>query len=432
MRLQAAILASFAALALAACAGETPAPGGAAAPAGEQIRGISQDRLARIEAVLQEEVDAGKRAGFVAVVVHRGNIVYEAAVGLADRENAVPMSQETRFRIASMTKPLVTAALMQLVEDGKVLLSDPVSRYIPAFAEARVATSLNKDASGEIPTEPLKRPITVHHVLTHMGGVGYVFDYETDLGRLYLDNNLYFMEGDLAARVDRLAALPLYEQPGEVWRYSYGTDIAGRIVEVASGQSLEAFMRERLFAPLGMTDTAFFLDESDFERLAVVYAFDDEGRLVPSKGGDFAPDPNADGFGWASGGAGLLSTARDYARFCLMLLNGGELDGARVLSPATVRLMLAPHVPVEATFDEWRKSKTTFALGGYVIQSPGLTGSTDAPGQWGWGGYYDTSFFISPADDLAIVVMAQREPGPNDPGSRAGELVKAIAYGALE
>ncbi|MBB5518310.1 serine hydrolase domain-containing protein [Amphiplicatus metriothermophilus] len=431
MRLQAAILASFAAIALTACAGETPAPESAAASV-DQARGISQDRLARIEAVLQDEVDAGKRAGFVAVVAHRGKIVYETAVGLADRENAVPMSQATRFRIASMTKPLVTAALMQLVEDGEVLLSDPVSRYIPAFAEARVALSHERDENGEIPTEPLKRPITVHHVLTHMGGIGYLFDYETDLGRLYLDNNLYFMEGDLAARVARLAELPLYEQPGEVWRYSYGTDIAGRIVEVASGQTLEAFMRARLFEPLGMSDTEFFLDESDLDRLAVVYAFDEEGRLVPSKGGDFAPDPNAGGFGWASGGAGLVATARDYMRFCLMLLNGGELDGARVLSPATVRLMLEPHAPVEATFDEWRRSNTTFALGGYIIRSPGLTGSTDAPGQWGWGGYYDTSFFISPADDLAVAVMAQREPGPRDPGSRAGELVKAIAFGALE
>lgn len=420
----------LAAFALHACT-ESAAPTPRAALA-RKDGGISTERLAILESALQEEVDAGLRAGFVAAIGHDGRAVYATAVGLADIDAGVAMTQETRFRIASMTKPVVSFALMQLVEEGKVLLTDPVSRYIPAFAEMRVATSTKAGPDGSIPTEPARRAITVHDLLTHMGGIGYLFDFESDLGKLYIQNSLYNMAGDLAARIDALAALPLYDHPGDKWHYSYGTDVIGRIIEVASGRSLEAHLKEKVFAPLGMNDTEFFFDETDFERLAVVYAFDAEGKLAKAEAGGTLPSPNAGGHGWYSGGGGLVSTASDYLRFAMLLAEGGALDGVRLASPATVRLMLENHTPAGALFEPWRSNNTGFGLGGYVIASPGLTGGVAAPGQWGWGGYYDTNFFVSPTDRLAVVVMAQREPGPNAPPSRAGELARSIAYGALQ
>lgn len=425
-----ALCVALAAFALHACT-ENAAPGPHPALARKDA-GISAARLARLEAVLQEEVDAGLRAGFVAAVGHNGREVYSVAVGLADIEEEIAMAQTTRFRIASMTKPVVSFALMQLVEEGKVLLTDPVSRYIPSFAQMRVATSTAAGPNGSIPTEPLNRAITVHDLMTHMSGIGYLFDFESDLGKLYLRNSLYNLDGDLAARIDALTALPLYDQPGKKWIYSYSTDVVGRIIEVASGKSLEDYLKGRVFAPLGMNDTEFFFDESDFDRLAVVYAFGVEGEMVKAQAGGALPSPNEKGHGWHSGGGGLVSTARDYLRFAMMLTQGGELDGVRLASPATVRLMLENHTPAEAMFEPWRSQNIGFGLGGSVIVSPGLTGNVAAPGQWGWGGYYDTTFFISPADNLAVVLMAQREPGPTAPPSRASDLARSIAYGALQ
>ena len=226
-------------------------------------------------------------------------------------------------------------------------------------------------------------------------------------------------------------------QPGREWRYSYATDVAGRVVEVASGMTLEAFMREHIFEPLEMTATEFFMDASDFEDLAVVYGFDDTGKMSPFAGGDgrtnglLGPNPNTKAIGWMSGGGGLVSTAGDYLRFLLMLLNEGELDGVRILSPATVRLMLSEHVGPEYLPEIFRNSGSTFGLGGQVQLKPGLAARVAAKGEYVWRGYYNTSFLISPIDELALVVMAQVEPGPDVPESRAGRVVTAIAFGAL-
>ena len=399
---------------------------------------ISLERLAGIEKQLRREVDAGVRAGFVAMVAHHADIVYTTAVGMADRENAIAMTLETRFRIASMTKPITTAAVMILVERGEVLLSDPVSRFIPEFADLHVATSHTADASGGIPTEALSRPITIHHLLTHTSGLGYVFDTDTDLGRLLLENNLYWASGGLAERIQALANWPLYAQPGSEWRYSSATDVAGRVVEVASGMTLETFMQENIFEPLGMSATEFFLDGSDFAGLAVVYGFDDNGNMSPFTDGDgrtnglVGANPNTEAMGWMSGGGGLVSTAGDYMRFLMMLLNEGELDGVRILSPTTVRLILAEHVSPEALPEIFSGSGWTFGLGGQVLLAPGLAARLAAEGEYVWGGYYNTFFSISPADELAVVVMAQAEQGLSRPESRATGIVRAIALGALE
>lgn len=421
---------------LAGCSGEVSDSAAnastSAIPATDTQRNISLEKLQRIEAVLSEEVDAGLRAGFTAAVIHDGEIVYRTAVGMADRENDIPMRENTRFRIASMTKPITTVALMMLVEDGAVSLGDPVSRYIPAFADVQVATSLTVNGNGDIPTEAAAQPITLHQLLTHTAGLGYTFDFQTDLGKLYVANNLYMREGDLASRIDHLAALPLYSQPGGEWYYSYATDVIGRVVEVISGQTLEDFMQERIFAPLGMSDTAFLIDETDLERVAALYSFDKNGVLQRFNDPNLDVDPNEIGYGWMTGGSGLVSTIDDYAQFAMMMLNDGSYNGAQILSPESVRLMLESHVEPDARPDDWKQSGISFGLGGGVLLQPELFSESTAPGQFWWGGYYDTIFAISPTDDVGYIVMAQRDPSQGDRKSRAQELVKTIAYGALE
>lgn len=391
----------------------------------------SSARLQRIDEVLQDEVDKGLRAGFVAMVGTSDGIVYETAVGEADREADRPMTVDTRFRIASMTKPIVSAAAVRLIEEGRLSLSDPVKRYIPAFADPVVAEKGDKSADGTYQMRPAKRDILVKDLFTHTSGLGYAFLTETDLDKDYIAANPFFVEGSLEDSIDAIAALPLYFDPGERWQYSYATDVLGRVVEVASGMELGAYLKEVFFEPLGMNETEFLLDDADVPALAKVYGFDKDGNLVPEPPDSEGRSVNEEAFGVASGGGGLISTASDYMRFCRMLLNGGELDGARILSRASVRSMMTDHLPEEARPPSWRAQGHTFGLGGQIVEKPGWSGAFDAPGDWRWGGYWDTSFVVNTADDIAVVVLSQRQPGPNDPGSRAGALVKAIAYGAV-
>ena len=426
-------------LGLAACEGRsTETADRGIAKASSPNNQISVERLNRIEGVLQEDVEAGLRSGYAVMVAKDGEVVYQTYVGMADREQNIVMSDDTRFRIASMTKAVTTTAILQLVEDGKLLLSDPVAKYIPAFASIRVATSHTAAEDGSFATEELKRPITIHHLLTHTDGFDYSFIPMSDLAMRHASLNPYRQEGDLAARVEKLTSLPLFEQPGEKYRYGFGTDIAGRVVEVVSGLTLEDFMKERIFNPLGMKDTEFFLDESDFERLAMVYSVNADGDMAATSADPFKPVPNSTGQGWMSGGGGLISTTSDYTRFLMMLLNEGELGGVRILSPSSVELMLQRSISDDvlnperhSTPDLARTPGAALGLGGYVIEEPGLYGSLAAKGQWGWEGYYDSSAFISPEDELAVVIMAQHSPWEKPP-SRAKGRVKAIVYGALE
>ncbi|MBI1391882.1 MAG: serine hydrolase [Alphaproteobacteria bacterium] len=393
------------------------------------------ERLKRIDDVLQAEVDAGRRAGFVAMVATSDAVAYSTAIGSADIAGGRPMTVDTRFRIASMTKPVVSAAAMRLVEEGRLALNDPVKMYIPAFANPVVATDGMRGPDGTYPTRPAKRDILVRDLLTHTAGLGYAFLARTDLDKEYLAANPFFTEGDLDARIERIAALPLYFDPGERWFYSYATDVLGRVVEVASGMELGAYAKQAIFDPLNMTDTFFLIDDADVPGLATVYTFDEAGNLtlpdpVDPNGQGIAVDINAQAFGVASGGGGLVSTAPDYIRFCRMLLNDGELDGARILSGASVRAMFTNQLLQRVLPQDWQDKGYGFGLGGQVIMKPGLTGEYDAPGDWRWGGYWDTSFVVNKADDVAVVLLTQREPGPNDPGTNAGQLVRSIAYSA--
>jgi CubicO group peptidase (beta-lactamase class C family) len=385
----------------------------------------------KVSPILQEDVDNGIRSGFVATIATGDGVLCQSAVGMADPYQGVSMAEDTRFRIASMTKPIISVAAMQLVERGVIRLGDPVSRFIPSFGGPQVAVRQNKNGDGGYETRPAAREITIHDLLRHMTGVGYAFAGETDLDKDYLSINLLAEDLTLPEIVDDLAALPLYEDPGTQWRYSYATDILGRVVEVASGQTLEEYLTENIFTPLGMTDTAFFMDEDDFERLAIVSEFNDAGVLVRSEGNALGVNVNDKPFGVMSGGAGLLSSAHDYARFSMMLLNDGQLDGARVLSPATVRLMMSDHMPFEARPDNWKADGHSFGLGGIVVLEPGYTGNVSAEGEWGWGGYWDTWFVVNKRDDIAVVLLAQAQPNQYLKPSRARDRIKAIAYSEL-
>ena len=391
-----------------------------------------QLRFASIDKALQEEVDNNIRAGFVARIVTSQGPVYETAIGMADRENGLAMASDTRFRIASMTKPIVSAAIMRLVDDGKVRLNDPVSKFIPAFANARVATSTKKRADGTYATRPANKDITVHHLLTHTAGLGYAFLFESDLDKDYLAVNPFFTSGTLAERIDLIASLPLYVDPGVTWIYSYATDVLGRVIEVASGNDLETYLRQTFFDPLGMNDTAFLLDQDDFNRVATVYGFDETGGLIPADTSALGADVNSTPFGIMSGGGGLISNAPDYGRFCQMLLNGGAFEGGRVLSEASVRLLMTNALPEAARTEEWRRTGLSFTLGGLIVLEPGYTGRVATEGGWGWGGYWDTYFVINRKDDVGVIVMTQTQPGPLNPTSRANDIVRAVAYAAAK
>jgi CubicO group peptidase (beta-lactamase class C family) len=374
--------------------------------------GLDPVRAARIDAVIQRYVAEKKIAGVVALVARHGRIAHLEAYGRLDVERNTPMTTDAIFRIASMSKAVTSVAVMMLVEEGALQLSDPVSRYIPAFKETTVVVKPAADAPAGAPPSRVaaKRPITVRDLLTHTAGISYgvgsPFEAEyRAAGAL----GWYFADKDepVGAVIDRLAALPFDAQPGERYVYGFGTDILGRVVEVASGLTLDQYFRTRIFEPLKMADTAFFLPREKATRLATVYSARPDGTIerAPDRGqvgqGEYVDGPRR----CYSGGAGLLSTARDYARLLQMLLNGGALDGVRLLSPASVALMTSNHVGAL-----YSGGDTGFGLGFEVVEHVGRAGRLSSVGEFGWGGAYYTKYWVDPAHDLVAVFMAQLLP----------------------
>jgi CubicO group peptidase (beta-lactamase class C family) len=403
-----------------------PAPAASPAPAPS----FSEAGLDAINARLEQLVADQDRSGVVMMLAREGQIQHVAAAGYADIAAETAMTADTPVRIASMTKPITAAAIMALVEDGEIALTDPVSTYIPAFANAQVATSLQVNEEYEIPTEPLTRPITIEDLLTHTSGVGYIFDYQTNLGALYISEDIYRGGADytMDQRMETLAGLPLYFQPGERWHYSYSNDVLGHVVEVVSGESLDAFMDARIFTPLGMNDTTFFPDDALMERLATLYTHDDLGDMVAVEGADDAVRAAP----FAAGGAGLISTASDYMRFAQMLANGGVLDGQRVLSQQSVDAMTTPHIPLEKMPQSMADVDMAFGYSlGVIVDGPGAHPFRQV-GDFGWGGYFDTNFVVSPSTGMVAVIMAQEQPGASTPDTTgARDVFEALAYGAL-
>jgi len=369
--------------------------------------GLSSERLARLGAWAKAEVDAKRIPGAVILVARNGKLAYYEAIGQQDPARPDAMGKDSIFRIYSMTKPLVSVATMMMAEEGKLLLEAPVSRYIPSFANVKVGVEKTDPATGAKSLElvPARRPITIQDLLRHSSGLTYGFFGDSLVKKAYLDAGVG-VSGDFtnAEFADKLATLPLHYQPGSTWDYSYSTDVLGRVLEVASGQSLYTLLRARLLDPLNMKDTSFYVtDAARQARLAEPLADD---RTIGA--GAVMGNPRAP-MKFESGGGGLVSTAHDYARFLQMLLNGGTLDGKRYLSPKTIEYMTADHMGTAVVPGPLYLPGPGygFGLGFAVRKANGEAPYTSPAGDYYWGGAGGTYFWVDPKTNLFVVFMMQ-------------------------
>jgi CubicO group peptidase (beta-lactamase class C family) len=395
--------------------------------------GLSQERLDRITALMQKHVEDGLLAGAVALVARDGKVAYLKSVGVQDKEKGVAMKPDTIFRIASMSKPITSVAVMMLYEEGRFRLSDPVSKYLPEFKGMKVlASSPAGDGSkAQEQLVPAKREITIRHLLTHTSGLTYHWD--TRVGVKYAEagitHGLIQTQDSLADGIKKLAQVPLVHQPGEAFTYSLSVDVLGRLVEVVSGLSFDEFLRRRIFEPLRMNDTGFYLPDSNVSRLAAVYGPDPNGALKRLGNGILGEGPMRICVTYPyegpkcyySGGGGLCSTISDYTRFCQMMLNGGELDGVRLLSRKTVELMTADHVGELSP-------GAGFGLGFGVTRSLREAGELTSVGAYRWGGFWYTTFFIDPAEKLIGICLAQLYPSGQ---ATLNDKFEALAHQAI-
>jgi CubicO group peptidase (beta-lactamase class C family) len=379
--------------------------------------GFIPERLERLTAIMGRQVEEKKAPGVSMLIARHGRIVYRESVG-ALRPGGPAMTDDAIFRIYSMTKPIVSVAAMMLVEEGRLLITDPVSKYIPAFANLKVGV-----VSGDkLDLAPLKRPITVQDLMRHTSGLTYGFTGVSQVQKLIKAANVVNSNRTLAENIDAMAALPLMHQPGEVWEYSVSTDVLGRVIEVIEGASLGEVLQQRLFGPLGMVDTAFFTPESRLDRRADPFSF------------DFMTSGRVDSCNWTaqpkfeSGGGGLVSTLADYTSFAAMLSDGGAIDGVRVLSPRTLAFMASDHLGVGVSKDHYLLSPGHgFGLGFAVRTDPGKAPTAGSVGEFFWGGMMGTAFWVSPRDSLFAIIMVQT------PEYRAHfrELFRNLVSGAI-
>ena len=378
--------------------------------------GVSTERLGRLHKGMQAYVDRHEAGGIVTLIAREGKIVDVQATGFQDIENRKPMQVDTIFRIASMTKPITSVAAMMLEEEGKLLLSDPVSKYIPAFKGQRV---IGEGGA----TVPARREITIRDLLSHRSGLTYGFINGGPVGNAYrkegVTDGLAPTSMTLQEGIDKLAAQPLMAQPGAAWNYSLSTDVLGRVIEVASGTPFDQFLRDRIINPLGMTDTSFVVSDSKWSRFSTVYSPDGSGGLRPMKDPEEAfGNAHLSQFAWYkapkqyfSGGAGLTSTIHDYARFAQMLLNGGTLDGVRLLSPKTIDLMTGSQTSDLPPGAILGSPGTQFGLGFRIVTDVAATQTQGSVGMYGWLGIYGTTFWVDPKEKLIAIMMVQRYPG---------------------
>ncbi len=377
--------------------------------------GLSSERLARIDRVMRKNVESKDIAGVVTMVARCGKTAHLKAFGMADIEAGKPMTTDTIFRIASMTKPVTSVAVMMLWEEGKFLLNDPVSKFIPEFKDVKVLPA-ESEPGGE-PTQA-KRPITIRHLLTHTSGLSYQWNERigADYKKAGITHGLVQDLGTIGNGVKTLAGVPLLFSPGEAFHYGLSIDVLGRIVEVASGQSLAEFFEDRIFSPLGMKDTHFFVPRDKHGRIAAVYERRGGAPIARASdaelqgAGSFVYSvtyPYEGPTSYFSGGGGLSSTIGDYARFAQMLLSDGELNGARLLSRKTVELMTGDHLA------DMGIEGAGFGLGFFVVREGKDLGTPASPGTFGWGGFFNTTFFIDPAEDMFGIFMSQLYPNGN-------------------
>jgi len=396
--------------------------------------GLSSPRLARIGAHFQRYIDAGKLAGTLTLIARRGQIAYLEPQGHLEIERQRPMTEDAVFRIYSMTKPITSVGLMMLYEQGRFQLDDPVHRFIPSWKDLRIFVGGNHPVWK---TAPVERPMAIRDLLSHTSGLTYGFMERTNVDAAYRKLGVADRTRPgytLQDMVDTLAELPLEFSPGSAWNYSVSTDVVGHLVEVMSGQPLDAYLREHVLEPLDMRDTSFVINDAQLPRFVANYERQADGRLK------LIDDPQRSLFRectFFSGGGGLVSTAPDYFRFTSMLRNRGELDGVRLLGRKTVELMTMNHLPggqdltqlaQAGMFTETAYAGVGFGLGFSVMQSPPRAQILGTPGEYAWGGAASTAFWIDPAEDLIVIFMTQLMPSASYPLRRE---LRVLAYAAL-
>jgi CubicO group peptidase (beta-lactamase class C family) len=390
--------------------------------ASAESEGMSTERLVQLRSGMKELVDQGRLAGVVTMVSRHGKVVEFDASGKRDIAASAPMQKDSIFRIYSMSKPITGVAMMILFEEGKWQLNDPVAKYIPEFAKLKVYST---DANNNVVMKDQAHPVTMRELMSHSGGFTYGFFSNTAVDKLQIEADLLNPNNTLDEFIKRAAKLPLNSQPGTEWHYSISVDIQGYIVQKLSGMPFEEFLEKRIFKPLGMVDTAFYVPKEKLNRFAEFYSYDKDGKLqvVGVKDGlnhDFAAKPAL-----SSGGGGLVSTATDYMRFCQMLLNGGQLDGTRILSPLTVELMhtnvLAPNVPILAP-------GAGFGLDFAIYTDPAAAGGYYGKGSYWWGGAAGTWFWIDPVNDLIVLGMIQQAAGTGAAAANGVPDVRGLSH----
>lgn len=395
--------------------------------------GFDINRLGRVADLVDSYVDAGKLAGAQVQIAHEGKVALRHTVGMADIADNTPLADDAIFRLYSMTKPITSLALMQLHEQGLVLLEDPVARYIPEFENPRVWSSGN--AVSHV-TRPASNTITVRDVLAHTSGLTYGWFHSHPLDELYRNAGLgdfSLPDSSLEEAMKTLASLPLLFEPGTAWNYSLSTDVCGRIVEIVSGKSLDVYFADHILGPLGMTDTAFCVAEDSLDRLTSNYIRGGEGELVRIAKADARSTEMPE---FLSGGGGLMSTTDDYQRLCDMLLAGGELDGERIIGRKTLQFMTSNHLPGGLTLNDLGQSSHSeaavegmgFGLGFSVVVNPAAHGAMTSVGEFAWGGAASTVFFIDPVERITALLMTQFMPSSYYPIRRQ---LKATVYQAL-
>jgi CubicO group peptidase (beta-lactamase class C family) len=417
----------------------------APAPASPETVGMSRSALDRIDAHLKQRyIESGRFPGTQLLVYRRGKIAHSSMQGLADVERKVAMRDDTIFRIYSMTKPITTVAFMMLFEEGRVALDEPVHKYIPEWKDLGVFVA------GSFPaflTRPPTRPMLIVDLLRHTSGLTYGFQQRSNVDAAYREKKIgeVIKAGTLQTMIEDLATIPLEFSPGEAWNYSVSTDVIGYLISKISGQPFERFLKERIFDPLGMTDTDFYVPADKAHRLAACYSADPQGGMTfhaaDRKGGlTLQDDPATSSFlqppGFISGGGGLCSTGSDYLTFCRALLNGGELGGVRLIGPKTLKLMTSNHLPggldlpglSRSLFSEATYNGIGFGLGFSVTMDPAKTLIPGSSGEYSWGGAATTSFWIDPAEELIAIFMTQVLPSSAYPLRRE---LRTMVYAAI-
>jgi CubicO group peptidase (beta-lactamase class C family) len=387
--------------------------------------GLSSEKLQKAHAAVARLIKDGQVAGAITLVARHGKVVFFEAQGVRDVATGKPMEKDTNCRFYSMTKPLTTVAAMMLWEKGRFQLDDPVSKYLPEFKGVKVYAGGKGD---DLKLADPRRDMTIRDLMRHTSGLTYGFA-DTPIDQLYRKNQVLSFENSLQAMVERLAKIPLAYQPQTAFHYSVSSDVLGRLVEVLSKKSLDDFFQEQIFKPLDMRDTGFYVPEKQQERFAATHGRNKKGKLMvtePPAKSRYLKKPAL-----LSGGSGLVSTARDYARFCQMLLNGGQLDGQRILGNKTIALMTSNQLPKEAmplNILGLRREGVGFGLGFSVRVAADKKDPGSRVGEYGWGGAASTHFWISPEDDLFVIALQQFMPYQ---GTLEATL-KPIIYGALE